>query len=172
MLQRKIKPVRETRWIERHTALTECSDLYIPPLHCLETIGTWKCRDSKFKTKANGLLHQIQSSDFIFSLQTAAYTFGYTIKSQPVSSGSCARRYRVSLRPRQDSNELQRVRDKPHDKLTDIWHCCRWALYTVWNTKQAVILAKTVWITECNSIKITNNLFTVCLYAAQSPPFW
>ena len=54
--------------------------LYIPLLDCLEAIGNdagSKC-DPKSKTEANGLLHQIQSSGFIVSFQTAAYAFGYT----------------------------------------------------------------------------------------------
>jgi len=80
MLQRKIKPVCENRWIVHHAALTEFSDLYVPLLDCLETIGsaTRSKWDPKFKTEANGLLHQIQSSGFIWYLQTAAYTYGYT----------------------------------------------------------------------------------------------
>jgi len=80
MLKRKIKPLCETRWIERHTALTDFSDLYIPLLDCLETIGsaTGSKWDPKSKTEANDLLHQIQSSGFIVSFQTAAYAFSYT----------------------------------------------------------------------------------------------
>ena len=77
----KIKPLCETRWVERHTTLQDFEDLYEPLLVCLEEISmskgskTW---DSHSKTEAQGLLYQIHSSTFIAAFHSARYLLGYT----------------------------------------------------------------------------------------------
>lgn len=79
--KKKIKPMCETRWVERHTAFSDFEDLYQPLLLCLETISTnqgGRTWDAKSKTEANGLLHQIKSPTFIAAFQTASYLFGFT----------------------------------------------------------------------------------------------
>ena len=79
--KQKIKPLCETRWVERHTAFQDFDDLYEPLLLCLETISLNKDRkkwDAKSKTEAQGLFHQIKNPVFIAAFCTAKYLFGYT----------------------------------------------------------------------------------------------
>ena len=58
-LKRKIKPLCETRWIERHTALTDFSDLYIPLLDCLKITGRGERRGKEEKEGRRGKLSLI-----------------------------------------------------------------------------------------------------------------
>jgi hypothetical protein len=91
MLKRKMKPLCEATWIERHTALTDFLELYEPLLDCLATVGNAveKKWASKTKTEANGLLYQIQCSEFIVAFHTSVYVFGYTkIPSQSLQGSS------------------------------------------------------------------------------------
>ena len=39
-LKKKIKPLCETRWVEKHTGFTDLNQLYEPILHCFESIFT------------------------------------------------------------------------------------------------------------------------------------
>ncbi len=79
--QKKIKPLCETRWVERHTAFRDFEDLYEALVVCMETIATnqgsrkW---DAQAKTEANGFLHQLQSSTFIMAFQVTSFLLGYT----------------------------------------------------------------------------------------------
>ena len=70
---KKIKPICETRWVERHTAFEDFNDLYEALLLCLSTVaentGNRKW-DAKSKTEAQGLLHQIKSSGFIVARES------------------------------------------------------------------------------------------------------
>lgn len=78
----KIKPLCETRWVERHTAFQDFEDLYEPLLLCLHTISQNKGSrnwDAKSKTEAQGLFHQITKPAFIAAFCTAKYLFGYTV---------------------------------------------------------------------------------------------
>lgn len=82
-------------------------------MDCLETIGSaigskW---DPKSKTEANGLLHQIQSSGFIVSFQTAAYAFGYTKSLSQSLQGRSLDVIDGYAHVKTVTNELQRVRD-------------------------------------------------------------
>jgi hypothetical protein len=113
MLKKKIKPLCETRWVERHTAFRDFSDLYTPLLDCLETIAsaTGSKWDPKSKTEANGLLFQIQSSAFIVSFQTAAYAFGYTKSLSQSLQGRSLDIIDGYAHVKTVTTELQKVRD-------------------------------------------------------------
>ena len=79
--KKKIKPLCETRWVERHIAFQDFEDLYEPLMLCLETIALGKSRkkwDAKSKTEAQGLFHQIKNPVFIAAFYTAKYLFGRT----------------------------------------------------------------------------------------------
>ena len=76
----KIKTLCETRWVERHTALTDFYQMYEIIIHCLEAISInadnrWV---SKAVTEASGLLRALTSDSFIVTFQTNMYFFGYT----------------------------------------------------------------------------------------------
>ena len=74
----KIKPLCETRWVERHTSLEDFRHLYEPLLDCLQFILTTTGWDMKTTTEANGLFCQITSTKFISAFVTCSYIFGYT----------------------------------------------------------------------------------------------
>lgn len=80
--KKKIKPLSETRWVERHTAFQDFEDLYELLMLSLETIALCKSRkkwDAKSKTEAQGLFHQIKNPAFIAAFDTAKRLFGFTI---------------------------------------------------------------------------------------------
>ena len=81
-LKYKIKPLCETRWVERHTAFEDLFTLYAPLLHCLESIQNNSDPENQFDpksvTEASGLSKQLRSPSFIISFQTCYYLFGYT----------------------------------------------------------------------------------------------
>ena len=80
----KVKMLCETRWVERHTALTDFRELYPAVVHCLQVISgqaqaaTEVTYDAKSVTEANGLLHAITSDSFIVSFACNIFLFGFT----------------------------------------------------------------------------------------------
>lgn len=76
----KIKPLCETRWVERHTAFDDLSALYQPLLDCLDFIQRNENRrfDSKTVNEASGLNTQLRSSQFLVSFVICQYIFGFT----------------------------------------------------------------------------------------------
>ena len=67
-LKTKVKPLCETRWVERHTSFTDLKDLYVPMLECLSNIELDENRkwDAKTVTEAGGLYRQLTATNFIF----------------------------------------------------------------------------------------------------------
>ena len=47
-LKKKVKPMCKTRWVERHTAFTDLSQLYESVLHCLESISLNNDSNNRF----------------------------------------------------------------------------------------------------------------------------
>ena len=78
----KIKPLCETRWVERHTAFNDLASLYDTVLLCLEKIFLNTVPDTKFDphsvTEASGLHRQLESSSFLIAFKTCHYIFGFT----------------------------------------------------------------------------------------------
>ena len=87
-LEKKVKPLCETRWVERHTAL------YKSILHCLESILLNNDLNSRFDshsvTEASGLRKQLRSSSFIVCFQSSKYLHGYTKGLSQQLQGSTA----------------------------------------------------------------------------------
>ena len=80
----KIKNVCRTRWIERHAAYNYFHQMYVPIVSTLEEISTSADYDVDSKTKANGMLRQITSSDFIISFIVLHHVMGilYPVSKQ------------------------------------------------------------------------------------------
>ena len=80
-LKKKVKPLCETRWVERHTAFTDLSQLYESILNCLEAISLNNDLNNRFDphsvSEASGLRKQLRSSSFIVCFQTCKYIYGY-----------------------------------------------------------------------------------------------
>ena len=81
-LKKNVKPLRETRWVERHTTFTDISQLYESILRCLESISLNNDLNNRFDprsvTQASGLTKQLRSSSFIVCFQTDKYLYDYT----------------------------------------------------------------------------------------------
>ena len=91
-LKKKIKPLCETRWVDKHTAFDDLNQVYKPLLNCLDSIqgnGNPDNRfDAKSTTEAAGLLKQLQSLSFIISFHTCHYLFGFTKELSKQLQGS------------------------------------------------------------------------------------
>ena len=78
----KLKPLCETRWVERHTTFNDLASLYDTVLLCLEKIFLNTVPDTKFDphsvTEASGLHRQLESSSFLIAYKTCHYIFGFT----------------------------------------------------------------------------------------------
>ena len=75
-----MKPLCETRWVERHTAFEDLQDLYEPLATTLEFIALKEERrwNSKSISEATGLLAQLSDAMFTAAFQTCRYLFGFT----------------------------------------------------------------------------------------------
>ena len=73
----KIKPLCETRWIERHTSIENFSQLYEPICITLKDIAanrqSW---DAKSMTESSGHLNTITSPGFIVAFMVNKYIMG------------------------------------------------------------------------------------------------
>ena len=80
-LKKKIRPLCEIRWVERHTAFDDLNQLYKPLLNGFESIESNSDPNNRFNamstTEAAGLLKRLQSSSFIASFHTCHYLFGF-----------------------------------------------------------------------------------------------
>ena len=80
ILKSKVKPLCETRWIERHTSFTQLQELYEPIIETLQLIAEnreciW---EGKPITEASGLYAQLTSPAFLVAFQVCQYVFGFT----------------------------------------------------------------------------------------------
>jgi hypothetical protein len=74
----KIKPLCETRWVEKHKCIDDFLAMYTEIFDCLETISVQPEWDAKTQTDAGALLFQITSSSFLCALLSVHHLFGYT----------------------------------------------------------------------------------------------
>uniref|UniRef100_A0A915IVZ4 DUF4371 domain-containing protein n=1 Tax=Romanomermis culicivorax TaxID=13658 RepID=A0A915IVZ4_ROMCU len=75
--KKHLKPLCETRWVERHEAVTTFCLLFEDVLDCLSTISTFN--DHSASTKASILLKSLQDSEFLVSLATLEKVLSLTI---------------------------------------------------------------------------------------------
>ena len=80
-LKKKIRPLCEIHWVERHTAFDDLNQLCKPLLNGFESIESNSDPNNRFNamstTEAAGLLKQLQSSSFIASFHMCHYLFGF-----------------------------------------------------------------------------------------------
>nr|XP_054760699.1 52 kDa repressor of the inhibitor of the protein kinase-like [Lytechinus pictus] len=79
-MKSKLKPLCETRWVERHTSFDDLKTLYEPLLNCLDNIESnhntrW---DPKTVTEASGLNANLRNAKFIVPFTACHYIFGFT----------------------------------------------------------------------------------------------
>lgn len=120
--KQKIKPICETRWVERHSALMDFEDLYEPLIHCLERISQNEDRRwSNTTVEASGLLHQITSSTFIASFQSALYLFGFTFSLSQNLQGSELDVIQAYNKVKHIKDELSAVRQNSKRTFGYVW---------------------------------------------------
>uniref|UniRef100_H3B3J7 HAT C-terminal dimerisation domain-containing protein n=1 Tax=Latimeria chalumnae TaxID=7897 RepID=H3B3J7_LATCH len=86
--RRKIKPLCETHWIEKHKALEDFEELCEAFVDCLEKTTTEVNYDAKIVSDANGFLSQITNCSFISAFHSVRYVFGYTKALSALLQGS------------------------------------------------------------------------------------
>ena len=130
----KIKPLCETRWLERHTAFKDFEDLYKSLLLCLDTISPNKgCKnwDANSKTVAQGLFHQITKPAFIAGFCSAKYLFGYTVGLSRHLQGSTL----TVVDAYNDINDIRNAKSEFAGPIKDIMRTmAKKALVCVWQT--------------------------------------
>src|SRR5688572_19482417 len=126
----------ETRWIEKHTTLSNFMELYEPIVACLDAIGSIEADwDSKTSTAAYGLLKSITDHAFIVSFHIVRHFFCYVKGLSAKLQGSTldviqgyemVTSDRAALNnARQDDSEWEHVFEKA-TKMADSW---RWTNY-------------------------------------------
>ena len=68
----------ETRWVERHTNMTDLLEMYQPILATLETLSTSTTSDNKTVSEAVGLRTFLMSDVCIAGLVISEHMLGYT----------------------------------------------------------------------------------------------
>ena len=84
-MEKKIKPLCEARWVERHTAFEDLDVLYLCIILCLEVISKNEDRNWNPKSvlESSGLLRQVMESKCFVAFQDCRYLLGFT-KSIPM----------------------------------------------------------------------------------------
>ena len=79
-MKKKIKPLCETRWVERHTAFEDLEGLYQFIVPFLDKVSTNEDRnwDPKSVNEGSGLLKQLTTAKFFVAFQVCRYLFGFT----------------------------------------------------------------------------------------------
>ena len=121
--KKKIKPLCETRWVERHTAFQDFQDLYEPLLLCLQTISENRSKkwDLKSKTEAQGLLHQIKMPQFICAFYSALYLLGYTKSLSHSLQGSTLDVIEAYRQIQLVRDQIKQVRKKSKEVFSELF---------------------------------------------------
>lgn len=121
----KIKPMCETRWVEKHSCLEDLQEMFEAVIDCLEAITTERKWDAKAVTEANGLLSQITSSPFISAFQSVRYVFGYTKSLSICLQSSTIDLVNAYQQINLVAAELSDIRTKAEEIFHDVYmKCC------------------------------------------------
>ena len=90
IMKKKIKPLCETRWLERHTAFEDLHVLYKRVLDCLSNMKNNSNRmwDPKTVVEASGILNQMTEAKFFISFHTWKFLLGFTKPLSTALQGS------------------------------------------------------------------------------------
>lgn len=113
-MKKKIKPLCETRWVERHTAFEDLQGLYQYLVPFLQKLSENADRiwDPKSVTEASGLHRQLTESKFFISFQVCRHLFGYTKALSQQLQGSDMEICRSYEKVTVIKDELHSIRDK------------------------------------------------------------
>ena len=89
-MKKKIKPLCETRWVERHKAFEDLDVLYLYIILCLEIISknedqNW---DLKSVLESSGLLRQLMESKLFVAFRVCCYLLRFTKSISMLLQGS------------------------------------------------------------------------------------
>lgn len=123
LMKKRLKPLCETRWVERHTSFSDLETLYEHLMHCLDTIELnedtrW---DPKSVTEASGLNSQIRSSKFIVSFTSCRYIFGYTQTMSRLLQGTSMDLVTAFNHVENVTKELEAVRNNAEEEFSRLY---------------------------------------------------
>ena len=121
----KIKPLCETRWIERHTSIENFSQLYEPICITLKDIAanhqSW---DAKSMTESSVHLNTITSPGFIVAFMVNKYIMGFTKSLSIVFQGSMQDILVAYEEVNLVKEQLESVREDEEDTFDQIYNDC------------------------------------------------
>ena len=122
-MKKKLKPLCETRWVERHTAFIDLQTLYEPLLDCLDGIeaNDKRCWDPKSVTQASGLNAQLRSSKFIISFTVCHYIFGFTVGLSRLLQGTSMDIVKAYEEVGQVTQELVKIREDAKSEFSRLF---------------------------------------------------
>lgn len=122
-MKKKLKPLCETRWVERHTAFIDLQTLYEPLLDCLDGIeaNDKRCWDPKSVTQASGLNAQLRSSKFIISFTVCHYIFGFTVGLSRLLQGTSKDIVKAYEEVGQVTQELVKIREDAESEFSRLF---------------------------------------------------
>ena len=114
-VKQKVKPLCETRWVERQTAFDDLISLYEAVTFCLDKIKQNDDTDNRFGhkslTEAAGINKQIKNSACQVSFHVCHYIYEYTKGLSKQLQGSTIEIIRVYELISLITNQLQEIRD-------------------------------------------------------------
>ncbi|XP_035660282.1 52 kDa repressor of the inhibitor of the protein kinase-like [Branchiostoma floridae] len=121
LLKTKVKPMCETRWVEKHTCLEDFHELHEPLTDCLEAITSEEGWDAKARTEAGGLLSQLKRPAFLCAFECALYIFGYTKSLSTLLQGSTMDIIKAYEQVDLVRKELRSIRERADEEFHQVY---------------------------------------------------
>ena len=123
IMKEKIKPLCETRWIERHTAFEDLHVLYKYVLDCLGNMKNNNNRMWNPKTviEGSGILNQMTDAKFFISFHTFKFHLGFTKPLSTALQGSDMDVVNGYASVTTLTNELQEIRSNEEKEFAGIF---------------------------------------------------
>ncbi|XP_066274145.1 52 kDa repressor of the inhibitor of the protein kinase-like [Branchiostoma lanceolatum] len=134
LTKKKIKPMCETRWVEKHTCLEDFFQLYDALVECLQAITLEDGWDAKARTEAGGLLFQVTKPAFLCAFQTALFIFGFTKSLSALLQGSTMDVIKAYEKVNHVLTEMREIRGKAEEEFARVFQAATEMAQGVGNT--------------------------------------
>ncbi|XP_078585777.1 52 kDa repressor of the inhibitor of the protein kinase-like [Branchiostoma floridae x Branchiostoma japonicum] len=121
LTKKKMKPMCETRWVEKHTCLEDFLELHEPLLDCLESIASEAGWDAKARTEAGGLLSQLNKPAFLCAFRSTLFVFGFTKSLSCNLQGSTMDVITAHGQVDRVLQEMRKVREKAEEEFQKVF---------------------------------------------------
>ena len=123
IMKKKIKPLCETRWVERHTAFEDLHLLFKHVLDCLSNMKNnnnhmW---DPKTVIEASGILNQMTDAKFFISFHTCKFFSSFTKPLSTALQGSDMDVVNGYASVTTLTNELKEIRSNEENEFAKIF---------------------------------------------------